>query len=91
MDKQDQDLVKKMIEEAIDRSNQLRTKKRGDIPTDSYHLTPQGYVNMNGTIANRPVSPVVGQQYYVTSIHYPIYSDGVSSWFSASGSVVASL
>jgi len=50
----------------------------GDTPTDNNQLTPRKYVNLNGTSANRPTSSVIGQFYYDTTIHKPIWWDGVS-------------
>lgn len=79
--------VRKMITKAL----QFTQRKLGDTPTDDQQLTPRGYVNLSGTRANRPPHPTVGQQYFSTQDKYPWFTDGVSSWFSATGSVVSKL
>ena len=80
-----------MIKEALQKAMGFSTRKLGDTPTDSYQLTPQKYVDMNGTRANRPSSPNIGQQYWSTQDKYPWFTDGVSSWFSATGSIVSAI
>lgn len=91
MNEQDKQLVQKMIDEAIFKSNQLRTKKRGDTPTDNYHLTPQQYVNLNGSVAARPINSVatIGQKYFATDTKILMIFDGLK-WYNGAGSVVAS-
>lgn len=66
-------------------------KKVGDSPTDNLQLVPRKYVNLNGTLANRPASVLaqIGQQYYATDINIPLFYDG-SRWRNGVGSVVAS-
>jgi hypothetical protein len=91
MKPQDIEQVKQMIKEALSKAVGFSTRKLGDTPTDSYQLTPQKYVDLNGTRANRPSNPNIGQQYFSTQDKYPWYSDGVSSWFSATGSIVSAL
>ena len=54
-------------------------------------LEMNGYVNLNGVRADRPTSVQPGQQYFSTSDNYPWFTDGVSSWFSATGSIVSAL
>lgn len=56
----------------------FRHKIIGDTPTDNNQLTPRKYVNLNGISANRPTSSIIGQFYYDTTIHMPIWWDGVS-------------
>jgi hypothetical protein len=80
--------IQMMIEKAISQSEQFQTKKRGDLPTDGYHLTPEKYVDANGTIANRPPQPFTGQQYFATSPGYPWFFNG-TNWVSATGSIVS--
>lgn len=87
----DKKIIREMIADALKKAMEFQTRKRGDTPTDSYQLTPQMYVDMNGTRANRPANPNIGQQYYSTQDNYTWVTDGVSSWFSMTGSVVSAL
>ena len=80
--------VEKMIAYAMANSY---VKKVGDTPIDDLQLTPRKYVNLNGTRANRPTAPTPGQQYFSTQDNYPWFTDGISSWFSATGSIVSGL
>ena len=66
-------------------------KKIGDTPTDNLQLVPRKYVNLNGTVANRPASVLaqIGQQYYATDINVPLFYDG-KVWRNGVGSVLAS-
>lgn len=66
-------------------------KKIGDTPTDNLQLVPRKYVNLNGTLSNRPASvlAVIGQQYYATDINVPLFYDG-TKWRNGVGSVIAS-
>lgn len=83
--------VKKMIDNALVAYSHFSNKKLGDTPNDGYQLTPQKYVDANGTRANRPKTPNVGQQYYSSQDRYTWVTDGVSSWFSMTGSIVSAL
>lgn len=91
LDENDKKEIKEMIKLALDKVMQFQTRKLGDTPTDEYQLTPRKYVNMNGLRANRPSVVSIGQQYFSTQDKYPWFTDGISSWFSAAGSVVSSL
>lgn len=83
--------VEQMIKVALKRATDFKERKIGDTPTDANQLTPQKYVDLGGTRALRPRTPNVGQQYWSSQDHYPWFTDGVSSWFSATGSVVSAL
>lgn len=83
--------IQEMIQAAIDRAVDFSTRKRGDTPTDDLQLTPRKYVNMNGTRVLRPSIITAGQQYFSTQDKYPWFTDGISSWFSATGSIVSGL
>lgn len=91
MDENDKRLVEDWIKKAGTKIVQFQTKKWGDTPTDGLQLTPRNYVNFNGTRALRPKIVSPGQQYFSTQDKYPWFTDGVSSWFSATGSVVSAL
>lgn len=91
LDENDKKRIQQMLDEAIRKYAAISTRKLGDTPTDANQLTPQKYVDMNGTRANRPTSPNAGQQYWSTQDKYPWFTDGISSWFSATGSIVAAI
>lgn len=92
MDENMKKLVQQMIDISLFNANQLKTKKVGDTPTDGYQLTPQKYVDLYGTTADRPRGSVAnfGQRYFSISVGYPFFFNPNSSvWVSATGSVVA--
>ncbi len=60
-------------------------RKLTDIPTDSLSVVNRRFVTLNGTTAGRPVSSILGQFYFDTSLGYPVWWDG-STWVDASGS-----
>lgn len=91
MDENEKRNVQKMIDDSLKKAMDFKTRKRGDTPTDSLQLTPQIYVDLNGARADRPKSPNVGQRYWSSQDKYPWFTDGISSWFSATGSIVAGL
>lgn len=76
------------IEKLIDEKFKGFQKRVGDTPTDDLQLTPRKYVNMYGSVVGRPVSSVVGQQYFDTSIGRPIFKRGDGAWVDGAGSVV---
>ncbi len=90
MDDKQKREVEKMIAEAIMKAVGFSTRKLGDTPTDAYQLTPRGYVQLNGTLANRPIGSVatIGQTYYATDTNIPMTFDG-TQWRNGIGSVVA--
>lgn len=91
LNNEDKQTVEEMIKKAVDAATKFSKRKVGDTPTDDNQLTPKGYVNLSGLRADRPTSPARGQQYFSTQDMYPWFTDGVSSWFSATGSVVSAL
>ncbi len=64
-------------------------RKVTDIPIDDLQVTPRGYVNLNGTTANRPNNPSQGQQYFDNTIGQPIFWNSHKSpaahWVDANG------
>lgn len=72
-------------------SNIYSSRFLADSPTDSLQLTPRKYVNLSGTIPQRPASVIAskGQQYFATDLNKPIFFDG-TKWRDATSSVVAS-
>lgn len=73
------------------KANTKYQKQVGDTPTDTLQLVNRKYVNLNGTLANRPASilAVIGQKYYATDVNIPLVYDG-SKWRNGVGSVIAS-
>ena len=87
--------LKKMVDERIKKvvpeflkTGAFTLRKLTDEPTDDLMVTPRGYVNMYGSIAGRPASSVVGQQYFDVELGYPIYKNQNTRWVSGTGSVV---
>jgi hypothetical protein len=81
---------KKEIEQIIDEKVKNDFSKRiGDTPTDNLQLVNRKYVNLNGTLVNRPISSVatIGQQYFATDLGYPIYFNG-THWVNSVSSVI---
>lgn len=91
MEQPDKDMVQKMIDEAIRKSLHFSVRKLGDTPTDGYQLTPQKYVNMNGSVAGRPIGSVaaIGQFYLATNTNTPMWFNSNKQWVNGVGSVVA--
>lgn len=84
---------KQEIEKMIDRLTRKTYDKRvGDTPNDALQLTPRKYVNLYGSVAGRPASVAasIGQQYFNTTVGYPMFFTTNNNWVSATGSVVAS-
>lgn len=74
-----------MIELATTRSF---SKRIGDTPTDNLQLVNRNYVNLYGSVLGRPISSVVGQQYFDTAKGGPIFRRGDGAWVDGIGSVV---
>gem|GEM_PF-4367983 len=79
-----------MITDAMRALDDFKKRKRGDTPTDAYQLTPQKYVNMNGSVTGRPIGSIanIGQFYYARDTNIPMFFDG-QQWRNGVGSVVA--
>jgi hypothetical protein len=91
MESNDRQEVQKMIDEAMKKVASFQTRKLGDTPTDAYQLTPQKYVNMNGSVAGRPVGSVasIGQFYFSSNVNTPMWFNSNNQWVNGVGSVVA--
>lgn len=91
MDSNDKREVQLMIEAALKAYSGYHSRKLGDTPTDDFQLTPRGYVNMNGSVASRPIASIanIGQSYYATDTNIPMTFDGLR-WRNGVGSVVTS-
>lgn len=89
IDKEQKKDIEKIIGNYLE-SSAFTHRKLTDTPTDDYMVTPRKYVNMNGTVANRPKSSIasVGQSYFATDTFIPMtYS--IQGWRNGSGSIVA--
>ena len=73
------------------KSSAFTDRKLTDTPTDNLSVVNRKYVNLNGTVAGRPISSVAttGQQYFATDTNIPMTYNG-TNWVNGSGSVVAS-
>jgi hypothetical protein len=84
-------LVTQIIEQKLS-SNFFTARKLTDTPTDDLMVVNRKYVNLNGTLANRPTSSVatMGQHYFATNTNTLItYNRSSSVWSNGVGSVVA--
>ncbi len=91
MDENQIRIVENMIKAALSKAMDFPTRKKGDTPTDSYQLTPQKYVNANGSVAGRPIGSIanIGQFYYATDTNTPMFFTSNRNWVNGVGSVVA--
>lgn len=91
IDENDKKLIQEMINHAVLKAVGFATRKRGDTPTDATQLTPQGYVNMNGSVAGRPTGSVanIGQFYLSTDTTKPMWFTSNKNWVDGVGSVIA--
>lgn len=60
-----------------------------DNPTDDLEMVNRKYVNLNGTMAERPTSANIGQHYFPTDIGIPMTFNG-TNWVNGVGSIIAS-
>lgn len=81
--------VIKIIED-YQRGFAFTAPKYTDTPTDANSIVPRKYVNLNGTVANRPNSSVatVGQHFFATDTNIPMTFNG-TNWVNGVGSVVS--
>ena len=78
------------IVKAYLKTSAFTDRKVTDTPTDAFSVVNRKYVNLNGTVANRPVSSVatIGQSYFATDTGIPMtYS--AEGWRNGIGSIVA--
>ena len=83
--KEIQDIIREYL-----RSTAFTDRKLTDNPTDTLSVVNRRYVNLNGAVADRPVSSIasVGQSYYATDTNIPMtYS--VGGWRNGVGSIIA--
>lgn len=83
----DEKITKEKVIEIIKEYNKsaaFTDRKLTDTPTDALSVVNKKFVTQNGNTASRPSSPVVGLQYFDTSLGYPIYYNG-SIWVKSDG------
>lgn len=85
-DKYFEDRIFKIIKQYM-QSSAFTDRKLADTPTDDLSVVNRKYVNSNGTTANRPTGALIGQQYFDTTLGYPIFYNG-SNWVNSSGTTV---
>jgi hypothetical protein len=85
-----QEKVIKIVNE-YQKGRSFTEEKLTDTPTEALSLVNRRYVNLNGTVANRPNSSVaiIGQRYFATDIASgtPITWSG-TNWVNGVGSVI---
>ena len=67
--------IKKLVPEIL-KGSAFTAKKITDMPNDALSVVSRRYVTLNGTSANRPVSSVIGQSYYDTTLQKPVWWNG---------------
>ena len=83
---------RKEIEKMIWKSSSFTNRQLGDTPNDALQFSPRKYVNLSGTVAQRPASVAasLGQQYFATDLNKPLFFDGNNHWRDATSSIIAS-
>lgn len=91
LDANDKKHIQEMIDLTVKKSLDYPIRKRGDTPTDNLQLTPRGYVNMNGSVASRPIGSVaqIGQKYFASDTNIPMFFTAQKTWVNGVGSVIA--
>ena len=66
------------------------SRQLADTPTDALSVVNKRYVNLNGSVADRPKSSVasIGQSYLATDTKIPMTYDS-TGWVNGVGSIVA--
>lgn len=91
MTENDKIQIQEMIDKVVGRAIEYQTRKRGDTPTDDLQLTPRKYINMNGSVAGRPIGSVVqiGQKFFASDTNIPMWFTAQKTWVNGVGSVIA--
>lgn len=89
-EKKIRDIARDTIEQYM-RQSGFAQKKVTDTPSDALSVVNRKYVNLSGTVANRPIGSVatIGQKYFATDTNIPMIFNG-NAWVNGVGSVVAS-
>lgn len=67
------------------KTNAFTDRKLTDVPTDALQVVPRKYVTMNGVTANRPISSVIGQRYFDTTLNRPVWVGNGFAWVDSDG------
>ncbi len=65
-------------------SGAFTERKLTDTPTDTNQVVPRGYVTLNGASSERPLSSVIGQRYFDTTL---ASGRGKPIWWNGTGFV----
>lgn len=87
-----QELIDKRIKEVVPqilKGSAFTDRKLADTPTDNLSVVPRGYVNMNGSVAGRPINSVIAQFYFDSTNNQPMWRGSTGRFYNGSGSVVA--
>ncbi len=71
---------------ALSKANAFTSRKICDTPTDNLSVVNMKFVTNNGASANRPVSSIIGQTYFDTTL---ASGRGKPIWWNGSGFVDA--
>ena len=82
--------IKRIVVETV--RNELKSglftaRKLTDFPTEGNQIVPRKYITRNGASTVRPISSVLGEQFFDTTLGQPIWWDG-TSYIDAAGNVV---
>lgn len=80
------DEVKKLVPELL-KTSAFTQRKLTDTPNDALEVVNRKFVTLNGASASRPLSSIVGQYYFDTTLGRPIWWDG-ASFVDADGNVI---
>ena len=90
--KMERELEAKVIKivEKYQKGAAFTQEKLTDTPSEALSVVNRRYVNLNGTVASRPVGSVatIGQRYFATDTNIPMTYNG-TNWRDGVGSVVA--
>lgn len=70
------------------KSSAFVDRKLTDMPTDALQVVPRKYVTLNGVTSARPVTSVIGQRYFDTSLNKPIWIGNGYAWVDATGTPI---
>ena len=96
MEVSEEKLIKMIRDEALkivqnyNKTSAFTDRKLTDTPTDALSVVNRKYTNLNGTVANRPISSVatIGQKYFATDTNI-LMTYNTAGWYNGSASIVA--
>lgn len=91
MDNQQKTEIQNLIKNYLE-SSAFTTRKLTDTPTDNLQVVNRKYVNLNGTVANRPNASVatIGQKYFATDLNQLMtFNTSTNKWYNGVASIVA--